>query len=166
MGVVALHHTRKMDADDPVDTISGSLGLAGAADAPILARGSKGTTLYVRGRDVEESEQAITFGSETCRWTLLGDAGQVYRSDTKTAILTVLEKATGLLGPAEIGSVAELPRGTVDTALHRMAVDGTGDVHQRLGQRPPRFDVCMAKALGQPRLRSDWGSVERAFIGS
>ena len=56
MGVVALHHTRKMDADDPVDTISGSLGLAGAADTClILARGSKGTTLYVRGRDVEES---------------------------------------------------------------------------------------------------------------
>jgi hypothetical protein len=125
MGVVALHHTRKMEADDPVDTISGSLGLAGAADTClILARGSKGTTLYVRGRDVEEAEQAITFGSETCRWTLLGDAAQVYRSDTKTAILAVLEKATQLLKPAEIASLAELPRGTVDTALHRMAADG------------------------------------------
>jgi len=114
MGVVALHHTRKMEADDPVDTISGSLGLAGAADTClILARGSKGTTLYVRGRDVEEAEQAITFGSETCRWTLLGDAAQVYRSDTKAAILAVLEKATQLLNPAEIASLAELPRGTV-----------------------------------------------------
>jgi len=35
----------------------------------------------------------------------------------------VLE-ATQLLGPAEIASVAELPRGTIDTALHRMAADG------------------------------------------
>jgi AAA domain len=66
MGAVALHHTRKMDADDPVDTISGSLGLAGAADTClILARSSKGTTLYVRGRDIEEGERAITSAPKT-----------------------------------------------------------------------------------------------------
>ena len=74
MGAVALHHMRKMDADDPVDTISGSLGLAGAADTClILARSSKGTTLYVRDRDIEEGERAIIFGTENCK-SLLGDA--------------------------------------------------------------------------------------------
>jgi hypothetical protein len=125
MGVVALHHTRKMDADDPVDTISGSLGLAGAADTClILARSSKGTSLYVRGRDIEEGERALLFGSENCRWTLLGDAAEVYRSDTKTKILDALAKAADLMGPADIASVTEVLRNTVDVTLHRMALEG------------------------------------------
>jgi len=43
---------RKMEADDPFDTISGTLGQIGCADTGlILARGSQGTSLYVRGRD-------------------------------------------------------------------------------------------------------------------
>ena len=84
LSAVALHHTRKMDADDPLDTVSGSLGLVGCADTClILARSSKGTTLYVRGRDIEEGERAVIFGNEICRWTLLGDAAEVYRSELK-----------------------------------------------------------------------------------
>jgi hypothetical protein len=125
MGAMALHHTRKMDADDPVDTISGSLGLAGAADTClILARGPKGTTLYVRGRDIEECERAVMFGTENCRWTVLGDAAEVYWSDSRSKILKALSAATGLLGPSEIATAADLTRSNVDTTLHRMAADG------------------------------------------
>ena len=32
IAVVAIHHLRKMDADDPLDQISGTTGLAGSAD--------------------------------------------------------------------------------------------------------------------------------------
>jgi hypothetical protein len=121
MGVVALHHTRKMEADDPVDTISGSLGLAGQADTClILARSSKGTTLYVRGRDIEEGERAIIFGSENCKWTLLGDAAEVHRSDTRKAILAALEAATAPMSPQEIASVTKLSRNVVDQRLLNM----------------------------------------------
>jgi RecA-family ATPase len=121
MGVVALHHTRKMDADDPVDTISGSLGTAGAADTClILARSSKGTTLYVRGRDIEEGERAIIFGNENCRWTLLGDAAEVYRSDSRSKILEALAKASDLVGPAEIAAATGIDRNNVDQLLHQM----------------------------------------------
>jgi hypothetical protein len=125
MAVVALHHTRKMEADDPIDTISGSLGLAGAADTClILARTSKGATLYVRGRDIEECERAVVFSSENCRWTLLGDAADVQRSDTRKAIMSALMDATDLMSPAEIAAVATLARNLVDVTLHRMAADG------------------------------------------
>ncbi len=125
MAVVALHHTRKMEADDPIDTISGSLGLAGAADTClILARTSKGATLYVRGRDIEECERAVVFNGENCRWTLLGDAADVQRSDTRKAIISALLDATDLMGPAEIASVATLSRNNVDVTLHRMAAEG------------------------------------------
>src|SRR5262249_4971155 len=125
MGVVALHHTRKMEADDPVDTISGSLGLAGAADTClILARSPKGASLYVRGRDVEECEHAVIFGSGNCRWTLLGEASDVYQSDTRTKILKALEDATALMGPRDIANIVGCQRNAVDQALHRMGADG------------------------------------------
>jgi hypothetical protein len=114
MGVVALHHTRKMDADDPVDTISGSLGLAGAADTClILARNSSGTTLYVRGRDIEEGERAVMFGTENCKWSLLGDAIEVLRTENQKKIMDALLAAKGLLKPGEIAAVTEIPRNTV-----------------------------------------------------
>ena len=121
MAAVALHHTRKMDADDPIDTISGSLGLPGVADTClILARGPNGTTLYVRGRDIEEAERAIIFGSANCRWTLLGDAAEVHRSDTRKLILAVLAAATTVMSPGEIAAAVGINRNAVDQQLLQM----------------------------------------------
>jgi hypothetical protein len=62
IGIVAVHHTRKSGSDsgDPVEKISGTLGLSGAADAfLILDRDGQGTSLA--GRDIEEIETAVSF---------------------------------------------------------------------------------------------------------
>jgi hypothetical protein len=125
IAVVVLHHTRKMDAEDPLDLISGSLGLAGCADTSlILNRSSKGTTLYLRGRDIEEAEHALSFDSTTCRWTILGNAEEVHRSKSRGAILAVLEEAKELLSPPEIAVAATLSKNNVDQMLHRMSQSG------------------------------------------
>jgi RecA-family ATPase len=95
VSIIVLHHTRKMEADDPVDTVSGTLGLAGCADSVlVLNRSSQGTTLYVRGRDIEEAEHAITFDKVGCRWTILGTAADVHRSNERGRILDVLSEAS------------------------------------------------------------------------
>jgi RecA-family ATPase len=71
VSIIVLHHTRKMEADDPFDTISGTLGLSGCADTGmVLNRTSRGTSLYVRGRDIEEAEHAVTFDKLACRLIL------------------------------------------------------------------------------------------------
>jgi AAA domain len=125
IAVLVLHHTRKMEADDPIDTISGSLGLAGCADTSvILARTHKGTTLYVRGRDVEEQEHAMLFNAETCRWTILGDAAEVQRSYARGKLLTALEEAADLMTPADLTTATGLPRNSVDQRLLHMLKDG------------------------------------------
>jgi AAA domain len=65
IAVLILHHQRKIDAEDPLDTISGTLGLAGCVDTPIILAGtSQGKTLYVRGRDIEEAEHAVAFDKQ------------------------------------------------------------------------------------------------------
>jgi hypothetical protein len=125
IAVLVLHHTRKMDADDPLDTVSGTLGLAGCADTVlVLARTTQGTTLYVRGRDVEEAERAIAFDKATCRWTLLGDAAEVHRSDTRRKILACVSSASVPLNPESIGHQTDIGRQNVDKALARMVTDG------------------------------------------
>ena len=56
VGIIIVHHDRKSEADDVFDTVSGSLGLTGAADTILIMKRQAGAvTLYVRGRDIEES---------------------------------------------------------------------------------------------------------------
>lgn len=77
VAVVVVTHTRKMAADDPFDTVSGSTGLTGAADTTVVlrrGRGESSAVLHVTGRDVEESEYALTFDALTGTWTLDGNA--------------------------------------------------------------------------------------------
>ena len=125
IAVLVLTHTRKMEADDPIDTISGSLGLAGCADtSAILARTPKGTTLYIRGRDIEEQEHAVLFNAETCRWTILGDAADVQRSYARSQILTALMEAADLMSPPDIATATGMSRNNVDQRLHHMVKDG------------------------------------------
>ena len=51
IAVLGLHHTKKGGADDPLEALSGSNGLAACADTVlVLDSGTNGKTLYVRGR--------------------------------------------------------------------------------------------------------------------
>jgi hypothetical protein len=95
IAVLVVHHTRKMAAEDIMDTVSGSFGLVGAADTIIvIERRSQGTVLDVRGRDVESAELAIEFNKQTCRWTLLGSAAGVHKSDERAHILAALAESS------------------------------------------------------------------------
>jgi hypothetical protein len=124
IAVLVLHHTRKMDADDPLDTVSGTLGLAGCADTVlVLARGGHGTTLYARGRDIEEAERAMSFDKSACQWTLLGDAAEVHQSDTRRKILACVRSASEALSPETIGHQTDIGRANVDKCLGRMLAD-------------------------------------------
>jgi hypothetical protein len=127
-GVAAavLHHTRKMEAEDPIDTVSGTLGLSGCADTiMVINRTSQGATLYVRGRDVEEAEHAVTFDRNSCRWTILGDAAEVHRSAERTRVLDALRGAPDGLTVNEIKAAADLKnREAADKLVQRMAAAG------------------------------------------
>jgi hypothetical protein len=63
VAIVAIHHTRKADADDYLDEVSGTAGLTGAADAIAVlkrARGQAAAVLHLTGRDVDEANHALT----------------------------------------------------------------------------------------------------------
>lgn len=74
MAVMVLHHDRKAAAEDFVDSVSGTHGLAGAADTVmVLCRKRQSTegVLKVTGRDVPEAEYALTI-ADGKTWQLDG----------------------------------------------------------------------------------------------
>jgi hypothetical protein len=95
------HHTRKMASDDPLETISGTQGLSGAADTILVLRRERthrDAVLFVTGRDVEESEIGLRFDPGRCRWMLLGDE----LSEERLAVVKVLRHAGRALTAKEI----------------------------------------------------------------
>jgi hypothetical protein len=111
-----------MPADDPFDTVSGSTGLTGAADTVlVLARDPQGgTTLYGRGRDIEEIETAVKFDKVDGSWTILGAASEVRRSDERSEILRALRQAKEAMTPREIADVTGQSYDSVRQTLTRM----------------------------------------------
>ena len=125
LAIVVIHHTRKADAGDKLEKVSGTNGLTGAADTTIiLDRDGEGVTLSGRGRDIAEFETAMEFQKDICRWRVLGDAAEVRKSDERKMILEALEGETTPMGPAAIASVSGQPAGGVRYLLHKMAKAG------------------------------------------
>ncbi len=72
--VVVLHHDRKAGSDDFVDAVSGTHGLAGAADTVLVLarrRHEHDATLQVTGRDIPEGEYALRV-ADGIHWQLAG----------------------------------------------------------------------------------------------
>lgn len=123
VSIVVVHHLRKMKSDDPLDTISGTTGLTGAVDSVlVLRRESTGTTLYGRGREIEEIDVAVEF--QDGKWKLLGETATVRRSAEREAILTVLQEAGEPLSPKAISDALSQPTNNIKQLLHKMGIDG------------------------------------------
>jgi hypothetical protein len=104
---VAIHglaHCRKMDAADPIDEVSGTLGLTGAADGVGVLkreRGQHDATLFVSGRDVDEREVALRWEPQYALWSILGGAEEYRMSKERREVLDLLDSAGEPLSPTE-----------------------------------------------------------------
>lgn len=139
VAVVVVHHQRKMAADDVFDTVSGSTGLTGGADATVVlrrARGENSASINVTGRDVVESEYALTFHGDNCRWTLDGDAladsAQIAATnrvsdglgDKAAEIVALLAQHPDGIGPTAVGAAVGMTAQNAGTYLQRLETAG------------------------------------------
>lgn len=126
VAIVIVHHVRKSAAEsDPFEKVSGTLGLSGAADTVlILDRDGHGATLYGRGRDIEEVETAVVFDRPSCRWSVLGEASEVRRTDERGSILAALEDADEPMSPTDIADATKMPNQNIRQLLVRMVKAG------------------------------------------
>jgi hypothetical protein len=162
VAVVLVHHIRKAAADDYLTEVSGTNGLAGAADATLVLkrpRGQADAVLYVTGRDVDETEYALQFVPATGTWCLLdGPPGDYTVSDTRAAILRHV-RAHPDSPPKAIADATGLSADNVRKACQRMATDGqlTADAAGRYrapGTAERQESVHGVPGVPQPMLTS------------
>ncbi len=144
------------EAEDPFDSLSGSTGLSGTADATlVLARDSQGVTLYGRGRDIEEIETALSFDRSSGHWMILGAVADVRRSDERTTILQSLKEASEPMSPRDIADDTGMPYQNIRQFLVRMSKAGEVTKVQRgLYCHPDTPVTTIAKS--QPDRRRDY----------
>lgn len=128
------HHDRKAGSEDFVDAVSGTHGLAGAADTTVVLtrrRTEADGKLQVTGRDVIEGEYALRFdaGAWSLNGTTLDEAAQNLRTARETTHLgdrsaTILafvaEHAAGVRAP-QVAEALGLDLETAKDYLGRLA---------------------------------------------
>lgn len=162
VAVVLVHHVRKAAAEDYLTEVSGTNGLAGAADATLVLKRPRGEAdgmLYVTGRDVDEAEYALRFTPDAGAWTLLdGPPGDYAMSDTRAAIVRQVRANPGST-PKAIAEATGISPSNVNKTCQRMAADGQlvvdpGGRYRVPGEptTPPAKSVLPVLPVHQPDL--------------
>ena len=104
--ILLVHHTRKADATDPLDVVSGTTGITGAVDGVLVLikddRTSYEATLYVTGRDVTDKQLRLRFDNNSRLWQFCGYGNEKMNACDKlfVAIDSMLDEKGAFSGTA------------------------------------------------------------------
>jgi RecA-family ATPase len=135
--LVVVHHSRKAESSDFVDSVSGSQGIAGSADFVLVLsrkRHDNEAVLSVTGRDIAEGEYALrvdkgiwqidgtdlSSASEAAERRHLSDT----RSDRSMEIVSVVAASPSPVSPAEVSEKLGIHNDTVGRYLRRLVESG------------------------------------------
>src|SRR5215212_3012994 len=128
VAVLIVHHLRKLGAEDPLDQVSGSMGLTGGADGALVLnrqRGRADAYLYVTGRDIEEEKElALSWDSTTATWKIAGDAEEYRNSRERQEVEGCLRTLGEPAGPKEVSEALGKPHNNVKQLMWKMGNDG------------------------------------------
>jgi hypothetical protein len=141
MTLLVNHHDRKANAEDFVDAVSGTHGLAGAADTIIVLTRDRQETIgriKVTGRDVAEGEYVVYFRD--------GAVWELHGGDLETA----REKAQALRATT---GVSDRMLDVVMYAYEHPGGVRRGDVAEALDLDPKQASVYLSRAVAANRLK-------------
>ncbi|AEA23124.1 hypothetical protein Psed_0870 [Pseudonocardia dioxanivorans CB1190] len=136
--LILVHHTRKLGSDDFVDSVSGTLGVTGAADSTVVlarSRTDDGGLLKVTGRDIFEAEYAVE-KNPSGLWTLTGGSLVEARkaattarvsegvSDRSADIIALVADSLDGIGPTAVGE--KLGISTQQAGVYLSRLEKTG----------------------------------------
>lgn len=128
VAILLIHHKKKGAADDWLNEVSGTQGIAGTADTILMLERSRNSnlgTLSITGRDVEEKTYDMEVNNFT--WILKGESQpeESPLSGNNQKIVDYLELHAGdSYTPAEITKKLELNKNTVLSGLNRLNKKG------------------------------------------
>lgn len=126
VAMLVVHHLRKAESEDPLDRISGTLGLAGSADGTLILerkRGRADAFLHIDGRDIKEAQElGLQWHAQVAQWTIVGSAAELKLSQAQAAVIAALKAAKEPLGPkAVLAALAdEEPDLSINAAKKRL----------------------------------------------
>lgn len=138
--MLVVHHTNKGEKSDFVDSVSGTHGIAGAADTILTltrSRNDGAGTLNVTSRDAAEGQYAVTF--DEGKWAL---DGATLTEAAETAQQRQVTEGLGNDMAAIIDAVNDHPEG-----VQRQ------DVIKATGLRDSRVDTYLGRAVENGRIQ-------------
>ena len=110
--LLLIHHTRKMGDNDPLNTLSGSMGLVGSVDGVfVLEKGTRtgqDAKLTIANRDTEGFCFKLRFDPEHCKWAFIGNDNQLTEEKAEEKDEGLLLLVDKLLQGEWSGSATEL----------------------------------------------------------
>lgn len=111
IAILLIHHLRKLHDDDPMNMISGSTGLSGAADSAFVlqknARSANAASLHCTGRDIPDRTLKLELDEDDHVWKLLADS-KTCSTTSKISMLQIeillselLQKEAEISAPAK-----------------------------------------------------------------
>ena len=137
MSITVNHHDRKAMSEDFVDSVSGTHGLAGAADTVVVLkrrRHEREALINVTGRDVAEGEYALHFNGSL--WQLEGasleDAAAAAKhrretvglGDRSSEVVALIKDRPQGVSPKDVAESLGMDNQTAGTYLGRLARAG------------------------------------------
>ena len=111
IAILLIHHLRKLHDDDPMNMISGSTGLSGAADSAFVlqknARSASAASLHCTGRDIPDRMLKLELGEDDHVWKLLADsktcssASKISTLQIENLLSELLREQTEISAPAK-----------------------------------------------------------------
>lgn len=108
--ILVVHHTRKQEATDIFDTISGTNGLLGAADGSLIInkdrRADCKAKMAISGRDIPYQELTIEFDKYKCLWNFIEETDPF--EEPKDELLEKISVLVSIDKPEWIGTATDL----------------------------------------------------------
>lgn len=120
--LILVHHTRKAEGVDFIDAVSGTQGIAGAADTIAVLRrdrGEQGAILNVTSRDAKEGEYALILddsGNWEINGTTLEEAAAAAHTENQTAglgdrmaeLIAIVNRHPEGIGARDVGTLLHM----------------------------------------------------------
>ena len=125
--ILVVHHNRKGKPEtDPLEQVSGSLGLSGAVDGVLVIDGNRSDKMYTLsliGRDISDDDDLAIARQANGEWRLLGDAKTVFISSERKDIAELLKMHPKGLKPKDISDMLGKKPTAVRKLLTSMLLD-------------------------------------------
>jgi DNA primase len=128
VSILVITHTKKQEALDFVDNVTGSAGGTGVADTVLVLnknRTEKEAVLKVTGRDIEEEEElALRLNPDLLSWEVLGNADLYTQNKERTEIINILLKDDMPMNNKTLAEITGKNYQAIRLLTYRMEKDG------------------------------------------